>query len=116
MPCIIQTDSGYIRFYNNYLYDYICNGEIINNICQDECVQYLIINNLIIVIILTILVVALILFTVLMIVKPDIFCCNCRLFWKEAEYLPDGDDFYPNNMSITDSLNHDIGSNKYSIV
>ena len=112
MSCIIQSDNGLVTYYNNYLYDYVCNGAIINNICQNECVKYLIVNNLILTIILLLLVVSLIIFTIVLIVKPDAFCCRDCFCWRK-EY---NDGNFWNIGRLNDDIFIEGEGSKYSIV
>ena len=86
MSCIVYNSvNGTTTFYNNYLYNYACNGEIINNICQSKCIELVNINNLIILIVLSLFLFGIIVFTILCIIKPEIFCCKCGLCWKSDD-------------------------------
>ena len=78
----------------------------------NECVKYLIVNNLILTIILLLLVVSLIIFTIVLIVKPDAFCCRGCFCWKK-EY---NDGNFWNIGRLNDDIFIEGEGPKYSIV
>jgi len=89
MSCIQITDTGIKPFYNDYLYIYICNGEIINNICQNSCMRILIADHLIIIVIFIILVIVILILTIIFRLNPHIMCCRCAICWKKYDKVID---------------------------